>query len=96
MDKKENIEIALGAICYIGLVIYAVVVKKYAALIVLGIILLFIVGLMIWANLSIIGIKKTNKKINDKSFYTEWLNEKVVNDYEHEENEGVFHTEAPR
>jgi hypothetical protein len=28
MDKKENIEIALGAICYIGLVIYAVVVKK--------------------------------------------------------------------
>lgn len=30
-------------------------------------------------------ISKFYKKINDKSFYTEWLNEKVVNDYENEE-----------
>jgi hypothetical protein len=78
MAKKENIEIALGAICYIGLVIYAVVVKKYAALIVLGIILLFIVGLMIWANLSIRGIKKTNKKINDKYHILKEKTERTV------------------
>lgn len=30
-------------------------------------------------------ISKFYKRINDKSFYTEWLNEKIVNDYENEE-----------
>lgn len=30
-------------------------------------------------------ISKFYKKINDKSFYTEWLNEMIVNDYENEE-----------
>ena len=30
-------------------------------------------------------ISKFYKKINDKSFYTEWLNEKIINDYENEE-----------
>lgn len=30
-------------------------------------------------------ISKFYKKINDKSFYTEWLNEQIVNDYENEE-----------
>ena len=30
-------------------------------------------------------ISKFYKKMNDKSFYTEWLNEKIVNDYDHEE-----------
>jgi len=30
-------------------------------------------------------ISKFYKKLNDKSFYTEWLNEKIVNDYENEE-----------
>lgn len=78
MDKKENIEIALGAICYIGLVIYAIVVQKYAALIVLGIILLFIVGIMIWANLSLRGINKANKKINDKYHMLKEKTERTV------------------
>lgn len=30
-------------------------------------------------------ISKFYKRINDKSFYTEWLNEKIINDYENEE-----------
>ena len=78
MDKKENIEIALGVIGYIGVVIYAIVAQKYAALIVLGIILLFIVGVLIWANLSIRWINKANKKINDKYHLLKGKTERTV------------------
>ena len=30
-------------------------------------------------------ISKFYKKINDKSFYTEWLNEKIINDYKNKQ-----------
>ena len=29
-------------------------------------------------------VSKFYKKMNDKVFYTEWLNEKIINDYEYE------------
>lgn len=66
MDKKEILRKVVISICFIGLTAIAILEENYGGLIVLGIILLFIIGLMIWANLSLRGINKANKKINDK------------------------------
>ena len=40
-------------------------------------------------------ISKFYKKMNDRSFYTEWLNEKITNDYENENFVFVVNEKLP-